>query len=93
MADQGDGKGGVGGDRVDPRVRLIRPRPRRWRPGRLSASMRGRSASGLGMLPVTHRDAGDEILVDAAVGGADLEDLAGLAEEMFTRVAPPGPGG
>ena len=41
------------------------------------------------MLPVMLRDAGAQILVDAAAGGADLDDLAGMAEDMFSRCAPP----
>jgi hypothetical protein len=40
-------------------------------------------------LPADHRAAADQILVSAAAGGADLEDLARLAEEMARRVAPP----
>lgn len=35
-----------------------------------------------------HADA-DEVLLGAAAGGAELADLAGLAEEMYRRCAPP----
>jgi hypothetical protein len=35
------------------------------------------------------REDADRILLGAAVGGADLADLSGLAEEMFRRSAPP----
>ena len=41
------------------------------------------------LLPCAYRDAADQILVDAAADGADLDDLALLAEEMFSRVTPP----
>jgi hypothetical protein len=46
-------------------------------------------------LPTGNRDAADDILLAAQAGGATLADLAGLAEEMFRRCAPPdsdGPG-
>ena len=36
-------------------------------------------------LPDDHRDDADAILVAAAAGGAELADLAGLAEEMYQR--------
>ena len=41
------------------------------------------------MLPEVFRDAGAQILVDAAAGGADLDELSGMAEDMFSRCAPP----
>ena len=41
------------------------------------------------MLPFAYRDAGAQILVDLAAGGADLDDLSGAAEDMFSRCAPP----
>jgi Domain of unknown function (DUF222) len=44
-------------------------------------------------LPEAHRDDADRILLAAHAGGADLADLAGLAEEMFRRCAPPDTGG
>jgi Domain of unknown function (DUF222)/HNH endonuclease len=40
-------------------------------------------------LPDEVRADADAILLAAAAGGADLTDLAGLAEEMFRRCAPP----
>jgi hypothetical protein len=40
-------------------------------------------------LPEEHRDRADQILLAAAAGGADLADLAGLAEEILARCARP----
>jgi hypothetical protein len=40
-------------------------------------------------LPAGRRGDADQILLAAAAGGADLADLAGLAEEMARRTAPP----
>jgi hypothetical protein len=40
-------------------------------------------------LPAGKRDGADEILLAAHAGGADLADLAALAEEMLARCAPP----
>ena len=45
------------------------------------------------LLPVDARDAADVILLGAAVGGAGLGDLAGLAEEIRERTARPDPDG
>jgi Domain of unknown function (DUF222)/HNH endonuclease len=42
-------------------------------------------------LPADKRADADQILLAAAAGGADLAGLAGLAEEMFRRTAPPDP--
>jgi Domain of unknown function (DUF222)/HNH endonuclease len=42
-------------------------------------------------LPVGARADADQILLAAGAGGADLAGLAGLAEEMFRRTAPPDP--
>jgi hypothetical protein len=39
-------------------------------------------------LPESCRAAADEVLLDAAADGAELADLAGLAEEMYRRCAP-----
>ncbi len=41
------------------------------------------------LLPVAYRDLADQNLADAAAGGADLDFLAQMAEEMFSRVTPP----
>jgi hypothetical protein len=40
-------------------------------------------------LPPQHRQDADVILLDAAAAGADLSDLAGLAEEMHRKTAEP----
>lgn len=40
-------------------------------------------------LPADRRRDADDILVHAAAGGADVRDLAGLAEEMYRRLAGP----
>jgi Domain of unknown function (DUF222)/HNH endonuclease len=42
-------------------------------------------------LPEASRPDADEILLAAHRGGADIADLAGLAEEMARRLAPPDP--
>jgi hypothetical protein len=57
--------------------------------GTVSASYARKICEWCGMLPVMFRDAGAQILVDAAAGGADLDELSGLAEDMFSRCAPP----
>ncbi len=41
------------------------------------------------LLPVGYRELADQNLTDAAAGGADLDFLAQMAEEMFSRVTPP----
>ena len=41
------------------------------------------------LLPVGYRDLADQNLADAAAGGADLDFLSQMAEEMFSRVTPP----
>ena len=41
------------------------------------------------LLPCAYRDLADQNLADAAAGGADLDFLAQMAEEMFSRVTPP----
>ena len=57
--------------------------------GTVSASYARKICEWAGMLPVVFRDAGEQILVDAAAGGADLDELSGLAEDMFSRCARP----
>ena len=57
--------------------------------GTVSASYARKICEWAGMLPVMLRDAGAQILVDAAAGGAGLDDLSGMAEDMFSRCAPP----
>ena len=41
------------------------------------------------LLPCAYRDLADQNLADAAADGADLDFLAQMAEEMFSRVTPP----
>jgi hypothetical protein len=43
-------------------------------------------------LPAEHRAGADQVLLDAAAGGADLPDLSALAEEIYRRTAPPDTG-
>jgi hypothetical protein len=57
--------------------------------GQLSQSWAKVICGWTGRLPEENRADADQILVDAAVGGADLVDLAGLAEEMYRRTAGP----
>ena len=57
--------------------------------GTVSASYARKICDWASHLPVVLRDAGAQILVDAAAGGADLDDLSGMAEDMFSRCAPP----
>ena len=57
--------------------------------GTVSASYARKICEWAGMLPEVFRDAGAQILVDAAAGGADLDELSGLAEDMLSRCARP----
>jgi hypothetical protein len=41
------------------------------------------------LLPQEHRAGADELLLDAAARGADLDDLAALAEQIYQRTAGP----
>ena len=81
------------------------PRPGRWRgcggwrrtrpwlmllpPGSCRVRGRGRCAPGRDLLPAECRADADAILLAAAAGGAELADLAALAEEMRRRTARP----
>ncbi len=42
-------------------------------------------------LPPDVRDAADQILLEAAAGGARLPELSRIAEQLYERTAPPGP--
>ncbi len=57
--------------------------------GELSASWAKAVCGWTDRLPVSRRADADAILLEAARGGADLNDLAGLAEEMWRRTAGP----
>ena len=61
--------------------------------GEISASWARELCCWSDRLPAGKRDDGDEILVAAARGGADLADLAGLAEEMYQRSRQDSPDG
>jgi hypothetical protein len=53
--------------------------------GALSESWARQICDWTGRLPEARRDGADEILAAAALGGAGLSDLAGLAQEMYER--------
>ena len=57
--------------------------------GEISASWAREICSWTGKLPEGKRAGADAILLAAAAGGAELADLAGLAEEMRRRCAQP----
>jgi hypothetical protein len=57
--------------------------------GRVSASWARQLCEWSDLLPERHRADADEIFLDAAAAGADLAGLAGLADEMRRRLAPP----
>jgi hypothetical protein len=57
--------------------------------GAVSASWARQICDWTEMLPAAARGDADVILLAAAAGGAGLADLAGLAEEMRKRTAPP----
>jgi hypothetical protein len=57
--------------------------------GRVSSSWARQICDWSDLLPETARGDADVILLAAAEGGAELADLAGLAEEMHKRTAPP----
>jgi hypothetical protein len=57
--------------------------------GSISESWARKICDWSGLLPEGSRGDADQILLAAAAGGASLADLAGLAEEMYRRSAPP----
>ncbi len=57
--------------------------------GEISKSWARQVCEWTDLLPAHARGDADAILLAAASGGADLRDLAGLAEEMYQRTAPP----
>ena len=57
--------------------------------GRVSESWARHICDWTDLLPVSARGDADTILLAAAAAGATLNDLAGLAEEMRARTAPP----
>jgi hypothetical protein len=57
--------------------------------GGLSASWAREICGWSDRLPAGMRADADEVLLGAAAGGAEFADLAGLAEEMYRRCAPP----
>jgi hypothetical protein len=59
--------------------------------GEISASWAREICAWTGQLPAGKQADADAILLAAAAGGADLADLAGLAEEMQRRCAGPDP--
>ena len=61
--------------------------------GVLSASWARQVTDWTDLLPAEARGDADTILLAAAAGGAELADLAGLAEEMRRRLARPDSGG
>jgi hypothetical protein len=61
--------------------------------GELSVSWARQVCGWSDRLPEDARDDADAILLEAAAGGADLGDLAGLAEQIHRRTARPDPDG
>ncbi len=61
--------------------------------GDISASWAREICGWSDRLPADRRADADEVLLGAAAGGAELADLAGLAEEIYRRCAPPDSGG
>jgi hypothetical protein len=57
--------------------------------GGLSASWAREICGWSDRLPAGMRADADAVLLGAAIGGAEFADLAGLAEEMYRRCAPP----
>lgn len=57
--------------------------------GEISASWAREICGWTERLPADHRADADEVLLAAAAGGAELADLAALAEEIHRRCAPP----
>ncbi len=59
--------------------------------GTISVSYARHICDWTGQLAAGHQGGADQILLDAAAGGAGLPDLAGLAEEIRRRTARPDP--
>ena len=59
--------------------------------GQISASWARAICGWSDRLPQDLREDADQILVAAAAGGAELADLAGLAQQMYERAAPAPP--
>jgi hypothetical protein len=57
--------------------------------GQISVSWARKICAWSDRLPAEGRGAADQILLDAAAGGAGLRDLGGLAEEIYRRTAGP----
>jgi hypothetical protein len=63
------------------------------RAGMISESWAKQACEWTDLLPESARDDADTILLAAAAGGAELADLASLAEQMRARLARPDQGG
>src|SRR5205823_5247116 len=61
--------------------------------GQISASWARAVCGWSDRLPAELREDADQILVQAAAGGAELADLAGLAQHMYERSRPGEPDG
>jgi hypothetical protein len=71
------------------RLRAHRAVAQALQDARISASWAKEICGWTDLLPEDARDDADQILLGAAAGGAELSDLAGLAEEMRRRLAEP----
>ena len=61
----------------------------RWPAAEISESWARQICEWTELLPEEHRADADAILLGAAAGGAELRDLAGLAEQIRQRTARP----